>query len=396
MIPAIEFEQRARRVAELGAEWGLDAVLAWARCGGTVDRYANVLYLANYYNPWPNVVDFPPMWSGQGNAGVLVTREGERVLVTNVAEAEWRAHEVRCDSFVDDPHIHCGVARALSDRGLQRARIGLAAAESMSVGLHRLLLDATPEVRWQPADELLLRARRIKSPGEMALIREAVAAGDEMMEAMLVSVVPGNREGDVHRAGWTAALEHGALPYDTPGSSGPLAGVFAPSALPSWSERRLEDGDLWHTDMYGVKGGYLFDFSRSTVAGTPSPAQVEVMEACVSVVEQIIDAIRPGATFSEVHAVGLAAAAGLPRHLAGKPGEDDSHAYPHFGHTIGLGWEDLWVWAGEHTAFQPGMHVAVETSVGHPDVGFAMFEQNLLVVEGGIELTSLCTPRPWR
>jgi Xaa-Pro aminopeptidase len=396
VIAAAEFEQRARRVAELGAAEGMDAVLAWARCGGTVDRYANVLYLANYYNPWPNVVDFAPMWSGQGNAGVLVTREGERVLVTNVAEPEWRSQDVHCDAFVDDPHIHAGVAKVLSARGLERARVGLATGDSMSVGLHRLLVEATPEVCWQPADDLMLQARRIKSPTEMELIREAVAAGDEMMSAMLAAVVPGNREGDVHRAGWVAALEHGALPYDTPGSSGPLAGVFAPSALPSWSERRLEDGDLWHTDMYGVKSGYLFDFSRSQVAGTPSTQQLEVLEAPVAVVEQIVAAIRPGTTFAEAHAVGVEATARLPAHLAGKPGGNDRHAYPHFGHTIGLGWEDLWIWAGEQAAFEPGMHVAVETSVGHPDVGFAMFEQNLLVVEGGHELTSRSPPRPWR
>ena len=43
-------------------------MLAWSRGGGTVDRYANVLYLTNYYNPWPGVLDFPPMWTGQANA----------------------------------------------------------------------------------------------------------------------------------------------------------------------------------------------------------------------------------------------------------------------------------------------------------------------------------------
>ena len=304
--------------------------------------------------------------------------------------------DVHCDGFVDDPHIHAGVARALAERGLERAAVGLAAGDSMSVGLHRLLLDATPGVRWLPADDLMLRARRIKSPAEMDLIRDAVAAGDHTMGAMLAAVVPGNREGDVHRAGWAAALEHGALPYDTPGSSGPFAGIFAPSALPSWSERRLEEGDLWHTDMYGVKGGYLFDFSRATVAGTPSALQLEILEASVAIVEQIVEAIRPGTTFAEAHAVGREATARLPAHLAGKPGEDQRHAYPHFGHTIGMGWENLWIWSGEQTAFEPGMHVAVETSVGHPEVGFAMFEQNLLVQEDGHELTSHTPSRPWR
>ena len=166
------------------------------------------------------------MWTGQANAGVLVTREGERVLVTNVPEAEWRGSAVHCEAFVDEPHIHVGAAQALHDRGLSGARVGLAAADSMTVGLYRALLEATPDVQWSPADELLLEARKIKSDAEMAVIREAVAAGDAMMEAMLANVEPGRTEADVHRAGWRAGLDRGVAIYDTPGASGPLAEVF--------------------------------------------------------------------------------------------------------------------------------------------------------------------------
>lgn len=392
-VPAEEFEARARRVAELAAERRLDAVLAWSRGGGTVDRYANVLYLTNFYNPWPNVIDFPPMWTGQGHAGVLVTREAERVLITNLAEEEWRASDVHCDAFVDDPRIHLAASRALADRGLASARVGLATDESMSVGLHSALVAATPEVRWTPADDLLLLARRIKSPVEMEIIRAAGRAGGAMMEAMLAAVRPGATEGEVHRAGWAAALEAGAIPYDTPGSSGPNAAVFGPSTLPSWSERTLEDGDLWHTDMYGVFRGYLFDFSRSTVAGRPSGPQLELLEATVAIVDAVVDAVRPGRTFAEAHAAGVEATArhthGIPQALA------DRHAYSHFGHTIGLGWEDLWIYAGEQTRFEPGMHVAVETGLAHPKLGRTMFEHNVLVVEGGTEVTSRCRARPW-
>jgi Xaa-Pro aminopeptidase len=390
-----EFAARGQRVAGLAAEQGLDAVLAWSRAGGTIDRCANVLYLVNYYNPWPNVIDFPPMWTGQGNAGVLVTSQGERVLITNVAEEEWRASDVYCDDFADDPKIHLAAARALADRGLDGARVGLADGDSMSLRLNEALVAATPGVRWTQADDLLLRARRIKSAAEMELIRAAGRAGAATMEAMLAKIAPGVTEGEVHRAGWAAALEAGAVPYDTPGSSGPNAGLFGPSALPSWSERRLEDGDLWHTDMYGIFKGYLFDFSRSAVAGSATEAQLELLEVPVAVVEEILDAIRPGVTFAEAHRLGIQATARHTHALPRGP-TSDKHAYSHFGHTIGLGWEDLWLWEGEHTRFEPGMHVAVETSVDHPELGRTMFEQNVLVVDGGCELTSRCNSRPWR
>jgi len=104
-------------------------------------------------------------------------------------------------------------------------------------------------------------------------------------------------------------------------------------------------------------------------------------------------------TFAEAHAVGAEATARHAGSLPRKPEEGAKHEYPHFGHfghTIGLGWEDFWICPNEHRAFEPGMHVAVETSSGQAGLGFAMFERNLLVVQGGAELTSRCAVRPWR
>jgi Xaa-Pro aminopeptidase len=147
--------------------------------------------------------------------------------------------------------------------------------------------------------------------------------------------------------------------------------------------------------MYGVWQGYLFDFSRTTVAGDPTPEQLELLEAPVTIVEEITDALRAGLTFAEAAAVGDEA---RRRVTGGRPQKGDGqekHAYPHFGHTIGLGWENLWLYPGEHAPLEVGMHLAVETSVGRPGLGFAMFEQNLLVTDNGVELTSRCRPRPW-
>lgn len=391
-ITPSEFQARAKHVANLARERGLDGVLVWSRGGGTVDRFANVLYLTNYYNSWPGVLDEPRMWTGQGNAGALVTADGERVLITNVPEEEWRDSYVHCEDFVDEPRIDRGLALALDRAGLSSARLGLVGADSLAVGLYDYLMAATPNIRWEPADEILEQARRIKSSAEMAVIRKAVSVGDAVMTAMLRAVRAGATELQVHAAGLRAGLERGLAPYDIPGASGAAPSFFAPSSLPSWSERTLDEGDLWRADMYGFWHGYMFDFSRSTVAGRPSDAQLEVLEAATGVVEDIVDAIGPGVTFAEAHAAGEVAT----RRHASWLSRDGKHDFPHYGHTIGLGWENLWIAPFEGQTFQPGMHVAVETTVGRPDTGFAMFEQNLLIVEGGVELTSRCEPRPWR
>jgi len=394
VLPGIEDAElrgRARRVAELAREAGLDAVLAWSRGGGTVERCANVLYLADHYNPWPAVPDAPGMWSGQGHAGVLVTAEGERVLIANVAAQE-RAG-ARCEDVVEDPRIDRALATALARHGLSRGRVGLAADGSLPFDLFQRFQAAVPQVRWAAADALLLEVRRIKSPAEQVLIREAVAAGDAMMTAMLGAVAPGVPAADVHRAGWTAGLERGVALYDAPSASGPAPAAFAPAALPAWPDRVLEAGDLWRADLYGSRRGYLFDLARTTVVGgAPTPVQAEILEAATAIVEAVVAGLAPGVTCAQAHALGDAATAQHAPWVR----REDPHDYPHYGHTIGLGWEDLWLWPGEPTPLAAGMHVAVETTVGRPGAGFAMFEQDVLVTAGGAELTSRCEPRPWR
>ena len=122
---------------------------------------------------------------------------------------------------------------------------------------------------------------------------------------------------------------------------------------------------------------------------------LELLEAPVAIVEQIIETLRPGVTFAEAAAVGEEARRKATSNIPARREGQDKHAYPHFGHTIGLGWENIWIYAGEPRPLEAGMHLAVETSVGRPDIGFAMFEQNLLITDGGVELTSKCEPRWW-
>ena len=124
-IAAEEFRRRIERVAREAGDRGLDGMLVWSRGGGAVDRCGDVLWLTNYYNPWPAVPD-SKWWSGQGFVAALVTSEGRCVLITNVPSNEWRDALVVCDAFTDEPFIHVGAARCVQEAGLASARVGLA------------------------------------------------------------------------------------------------------------------------------------------------------------------------------------------------------------------------------------------------------------------------------
>jgi Xaa-Pro aminopeptidase len=225
-----------------------------------------------------------------------------------------------------------------------------------------------------------------------------VAVGDAVMGAMLRACVEGATEADVAAAGCGEAIRRGAAPYDLPAASGENSNAFAHGSLPSWSQRSLAAGDLWHSDMYGAYHGYYYDFTRSTViGGDPTDAQLRVLEGAIGVVEAVIDGLVAGSTFGEAYERGASfmAANGFD---AGTP--DDvvaglGQAFPSFGHSLGLAWESPWIVPGSRAALEEGMYVAVEAAVGAPGVGAAGFEQDVLITAGGPEVLSTVPARPW-
>ena len=386
-----EYRARVGEVAEGIRRRGLDAVVAWSRGGGTLDGHANVLWLTGYYNPWLAVPD-SQCWSGQSYAAVIVTAEQECVLVTNVPESEWAGSGVVCDAFVDEPFIHLGVAGALRARNLEAGRLGLAGREVLSVALHDQLRAALPSATLVAADEVMLDARRPVREAELDVIRRVGSVADRTMEAMLRAAIPGASERDAARAAYVATIDAGGTPYSLSLATGPAEDRYCPSTLPNWSTRTLAEGDLWHVDLAGTYAGYLFDFARTTVVGDrPSSVQQAMMEGAIAIVDAVIARIEPGRPIGDAVAAGHA----VQRGLAPPAPAPTKHDYPHLGHTLGLGFGDIWLYENERRPFTTGMYLAVEAVVPGEGHGFAMFEQNLIVGEEGPELVTKCAKRPW-
>jgi len=146
--------------------------------------------------------------------------------------------------------------------------------------------------------------------------------------------------------------------------------------------------------------GYFYDMVRTTVVGgAASAAQREVLEASVSVVEHIIEGMAPGASCGDLFERG---AEWLSEHGFEVPGAAESEgvamlgqAYPSFGHSMGLAWENPSLVPGEEAVLQSGMVMAVEAQVGRPGAGTAAFEHNLLITDDGIEILTLGAKNVW-
>ena len=391
-VGAEEFRSRVEAVAAGARARGLDGVLVWSRGGGALDACGPVLWLTNYYNPWGAVPD-SQCWSGQSTCAALVTAGGGCTLVTNVPRGEWAGSTVVCDDATDDPFMHVSAASAVRRAGLERGRVGLAGRVHLSVHLHDLLVAELAGVEWADADDVLVEAMRPKSAAEHDLIRAAGRAADATMAAMLDATVPGATERDVARAGFEAGIAHDTVPFLVALATGPAEDRYAPSTLPTWSSRRLDHGDLWHLDLAGSYGGYLYDVARTTVVGgEPAPEQEAMMEAAIATVEAVLARIEPGRPIGDAVAHGHR----IRRELAPYLPPPTRHDYPHLGHTLGCGFGDLWLYEDERRPFERDMYVAVEAVVARAGHGFAMFEQNVLVRPDGVELVTNGPTRPWR
>lgn len=398
-IPAAEYAQRRERLRELATDRGLDGVLVVSRGANGADWGADIVYLTNHYSAFPQIPDRPGRWTGRGHAGLVMPAGEDGTLVVDIPD--WREDLVNVGDVRVALDLWGGIVQALRDRGLSSGRVGLIGRESLLHVTVQRIQEELPDVQLTWADDLIEGLRRIKSDGEIALIRESTRVGCEMVDAFLSAAVPGATEADCVLAALARGIPQGAFPLDIPVASGANVDHFLWERMPSWDWRRpLEAGDMIHPDMYGTVNGYFYDLVRTTVAGRAATSeQREVLEAAVGVVEHIIDAMRPGVACGELFARG---ASWLADHGFDAPGAESSEgvallgqSYPSFGHSVGLAWENPSLVEGESAVLEPNMVMAVEAEVGRPGAGTGAFEHNVLITGSGVEILTTHVRNVW-
>lgn len=393
-----EHRNRWQRAQQRCAEEGLDGLLVWSRGGGSADSFADVLYLANHYSPFPLVADVPPHWSGRAHSAVLLPADGEPSLI--VDHPDWRRDLVVIEDVRFTLDLPATAAELLRERGLAGGRIGLVGRNAMLARVKDALVTAAAGTELVPVDDLVERLRAVKSPYELDRLREAAAVGDRVVGAVIEAALrPGTTEAEAVAAGYALAVSEGVALYDAAVASGPNSDYYAYGRLPSWTRRELEAGDLFHMDTYGALDGYLYDFARCCVSGgSPTPDQVTVMEAVIDAVHAGVDAVAPGvpvgAIYDAVHAVLV------DREMT--PPDDDGAvlsaltiSFPAHGHSYGMGWERPWFVPGGEEPLVEGMCIGVEGMAGRTGVGSAKFEQDVIVGSGGAELITKLETHFW-
>jgi len=231
----------------------------------------------------------------------------------------------------------------------------------------------------------MMRLRMVKSPAEIALIREGARVADIGGQAIKEAIREGVREIDVAMAG-RGAMELAiadAFPnaeyrdtwvwfqsgINTDGAHNPVTG------------RRLEAGDLLSLNAFPMINGYYTALERSLHLGEPDAATLRIWRANVAAHELGLSLVRPGATCSGICAEinRFLEDEGLLRFRSFGYGHSFGVLSHYYGREAGLELrEDI------DTALEPGMVISMEPMLlipeGLPGAG-GYREHDILVVD---------------
>ena len=382
LFPPDEYERRWAAVNEDIAGRGFDTAVVWGRGGGSYDRCGDALYLTNYYSCASGQEIDNPLNTARSFYSVIL-RPGE-VPELIVDEPEPRRELIATDRVSGHSNPISATARRLVDLGTKRAI--LCGSDFLPMRYWSMLEAAAPGIDWTIDDSLVQRPRRIKSARELDRIREAGAIASRSLDRLMDGLVGGLSEAEAVGEAVRELLRSGATCQMIPVAHGAHTARWATNPFTGCSTDVPKDGDLvrgWLDSM--IFQGYWLDPGRTAVAGgKPSAEQRALIENCMSIVDGVIDAIRPDVSVHDVARLGDE----LSSRFA-EGGSQMNAQWPLYGHGTGLYWEHPYIglrMSDPDDRFAAGMVLGIEAFLHVEGMGTAAHEENLIVLDGGNEI----------
>jgi Xaa-Pro dipeptidase len=224
--------------------------------------------------------------------------------------------------------------------------------------------------------------RRIKSPAEIAYIREACRLVDAGMVAAFAAAREGSTENLVSVAAYEAMVGGGSdfLATDPIVTSG-FRGTIAHT---TFANRTLGPGDPVLIELGACKRRYFGALMRTATVGEVAEPFGEIRAVLEHALDACIAAIGPGVTASEVDAVcrGAIADGGYGDYFRKRTGYSIGLAYaPDWGegHLVSLG-------EGDETPLEAGMVFHIPPAVRIPGTTVFGISETVLVTDEGHEV----------
>jgi Xaa-Pro aminopeptidase len=252
---------------------------------------------------------------------------------------------------------------------------------------------AAPQAKVKDIRDKIDAMRPIKSPGELAFLRQAIdlsldahLAAYKMMHPGLYEYQVAAKMVEVHAMGGSEAEGYA-----------PIVGSGHNSTTLHYDrlDRKIQDGDVVVLDVGAQYAGYSADITRTVPAnGKFTARQLEIYSIVLGAQNAAMAAIKPGATLCPKGDKSLQKIAYDYINTHGK----DSHGQPlgqyfihGLGHHIGLDVHD----PGQYCApLQPNMVVTVEPGIYIPEENLGVrIEDDVQITDTGYKLLSERLPR---
>ncbi|MEM7497231.1 MAG: aminopeptidase P family protein [Pseudomonadota bacterium] len=357
---------------------GLRAIMARARCDAVV---LSSMHSIAYYSGF--------LYCAFGRPYGMVVTEERAVVIAALIDGGQPARRAACETLTYTDWRRDNFWRAVAEVAGSPRRVGLE-GDHLSLSQAEKLAEFLGAPEAADIAPATMSQRMVKSPAEIALIREGARIADIGGYAVREAIAEDVREIDVAMAG-RDAMESAiadAFPHaeyrdtwvwfqsglNTDGAHNPVTG------------RRLRKGDILSLNTFPMISGYYTALERTLFLGEPDIRSREVWEANVGVHELGLSLIKPGARCKDICAElnAFLAEKGLLAYRSFGYGHSFGVLSHYYGREAGLELrEDI------DTVLAPGHVVSMEPMLmlpeGTPGAGGYREHDILIVGENGAE-----------
>jgi Xaa-Pro aminopeptidase len=370
-IPKSEFQERIRRVQAELARRGLDALLTF----GNEAEPQFVRYFSDY-------------WPAFETAGVLIPIEGDPILIIgpeSLTYAQSRSKievirqvlQYRESSEPEYPGKPLDTMAGIFDEisgGKGVRKLATVGYPITTIPVWEGLREAMAGAEIVRADDIVIEMRKVKSPNELALLREAFRISEKAIEAILARIKPGMTELQVVGIAQEAIYRNGGEYEGHPLYV--LSGRNSANAIGRPTHKRLVEGEVIQLNIGARVGGYSSSVGRPILLGHMPEDVRGLLQVGLDAANMTMEIMRAGVDARSV-------ALRIQEFITGR-GYGDTILY---GPCHGLGLmecEHPWIETNSDYVLQENYTFQVDSFLYRPQYG-ARWEDGVRVTADGVE-----------
>ena len=234
--------------------------------------------------------------------GLAVTRDAVTLISANIDGGQPNRRGVADNLIYTDwrrDNYFEAVKRLIPDRG----RVGIE-TDHVTLGNHDKLKAALPEAEFVDIAQPMMRRRMVKSPEEIALIRQGARIADIGGGACVEAIAAGVAEHEVALHSTQAMVREIARTYPQADIMDTWtwfqSGLNTDGAHNPVTTKRIERGDILSLNCFPMIAGYYTALERTLFCESASPRHLELWLINCAVHRRGLELIRPGARCCDI------------------------------------------------------------------------------------------------